>query len=141
MVWVFGGDAQGVCVGVWGNALCSDSVVQSHNTECFFGSPLFPYIYAIDIHLMMHSALHMCSHTNTPSHTHLYTHQLPPPHTHMHTNTPLPPPPTQCYNVEVDSPLTTEEATTLLWLLRETFEPELLTPSSQLAAEQSTEVC
>lgn len=47
----------------------------------------------------------------------------------------------QCYNVQVDQPLTAEEAATLLWLLRETFEPELLTPSSRLTAGAPTEVC
>lgn len=35
-----------------------------------------------------------------------------------------------CYNISTKEPLTTEEASTLAWLLRETFEPELLTPQS-----------
>ena len=43
--------------------------------------------------------------------------------------------------MEVHQPLSAEEAATLLWLLRETFEPELLTPSSRLAAATPTEVC
>lgn len=39
-----------------------------------------------------------------------------------------------CYNVATSSPLTAEEAETLAWLMRETYEPELLTPDSSLRA-------
>ena len=38
-----------------------------------------------------------------------------------------------CYNIDTVAPLTTEEATTLCWLLRETYEPELLTPTSRFS--------
>ena len=38
----------------------------------------------------------------------------------------------QCFNIEVTSPLTDDEMTTLQWLLRETFEPELFTEATQL---------
>ncbi|KIY97626.1 phosphoribosylformylglycinamidinesynthase, partial [Monoraphidium neglectum] len=37
-----------------------------------------------------------------------------------------------CFNVQLSAPLTPKEAETLAWLLRETFEPELLTPSTVL---------
>lgn len=37
----------------------------------------------------------------------------------------------QCYNISTTEPLTAEEAETLAWLLRETFEPELLTASTE----------
>ena len=39
----------------------------------------------------------------------------------------------QCFNVETTEPLTSEEMTTLQWLLRETFEPELFTEASAFA--------
>ena len=38
----------------------------------------------------------------------------------------------QCFNVEVTSPLTSDEMATLQWLLRETFEPDLFTETTQL---------
>ena len=38
----------------------------------------------------------------------------------------------QCFNVEVTSPLTSDEMATLQWLLRETFEPDLFTEATQL---------
>ena len=38
----------------------------------------------------------------------------------------------QCFNVEVTSPLTDEEMTTLQWLLRETFEPDQFAESTSL---------
>ena len=38
----------------------------------------------------------------------------------------------QCFNVEVTSPLTSDEMATLQWLLRETFEPDLFTDATQL---------
>ena len=45
----------------------------------------------------------------------------------------------------MEEPLSEEQAATLTWLLRETFEPELLTPGSSLRADGSTdavvEVC
>jgi hypothetical protein len=41
----------------------------------------------------------------------------------------------QCYNISLTAPLTAEEAATLAWLLRETFEPELLTPGSEFGPE------
>lgn len=37
-----------------------------------------------------------------------------------------------CYNIELASPLTPDHAATLAWLLRETFEPKLLTAASAL---------
>ena len=37
-----------------------------------------------------------------------------------------------CYNVALSAPLTPQEAETLAWLLRETYEPELLSASSVL---------
>jgi len=40
----------------------------------------------------------------------------------------------QVFNVSVTSPLTGKEAETMAWLLRETFEPELLTPDTRLHA-------
>ncbi|PNW79730.1 hypothetical protein CHLRE_08g364800v5 [Chlamydomonas reinhardtii] len=40
----------------------------------------------------------------------------------------------QCYNVSLTKPLSASEAETLAWLLRETFEPELLSPASHLPA-------
>ena len=40
----------------------------------------------------------------------------------------------QCFNVSSTEPLTAEEAATLAWLLRETYEPELLTPDTKFAA-------
>jgi len=43
----------------------------------------------------------------------------------------------QCFNVAVSSPLSQKEAETMAWLLRETFEPELLTPSSKFEASGS----
>lgn len=39
-----------------------------------------------------------------------------------------------CFNVSLTAPLTAEEAGTLAWLLRETFEPEKLTAESRFAA-------
>ncbi|KAL4423911.1 hypothetical protein ABPG75_001212 [Micractinium tetrahymenae] len=36
-----------------------------------------------------------------------------------------------CYNISTTEPLTAEEAETLAWLLRETFEPELLTAATE----------
>lgn len=41
----------------------------------------------------------------------------------------------QCFNVEVTSPLTADEVTTLQWLLRETFEPDLFTESTRLTGD------
>ena len=38
----------------------------------------------------------------------------------------------QCFNVEVTSPLTDDEMTTLQWLLRETFEPDQFAESTSL---------
>ena len=38
----------------------------------------------------------------------------------------------QCFNVEVTSPLTSDEMATLQWLPRETFEPDLFTEATQL---------
>ena len=38
-----------------------------------------------------------------------------------------------CYNIQLDAPLSAKDADTLAWLLRETFEPELLRPASVLA--------
>jgi phosphoribosylformylglycinamidine synthase len=43
----------------------------------------------------------------------------------------------QCFNVETTEPLTSEEMTTLQWLLRETFEPELFTEASAFADASS----
>jgi len=43
-----------------------------------------------------------------------------------------------CYNIEVTAPLSDREAETLSWLLRETYEPEKLRPSSSLAASNNT---
>lgn len=37
----------------------------------------------------------------------------------------------QCYNISTTAPLTAAEAETLSWLLRETFEPELLTGATE----------
>eukprot|EP00877_Chromochloris_zofingiensis_P007400 jgi/Chrzof1/2913/Cz12g03220.t1 len=45
----------------------------------------------------------------------------------------------QCYNVAVAAPLDAREASTLAWLLRETFEPELLAPISVLTAAAPTQ--
>nr|QKY14978.1 phosphoribosylformylglycinamidine synthase (PURL) [Polytomella parva] len=39
----------------------------------------------------------------------------------------------QCFNVSTTATLSTKESESLAWLLRETFEPELLTPASQLS--------
>ena len=39
----------------------------------------------------------------------------------------------QCYNISTKAPLTASEAETLAWLLRETFEPELLTSGTEFA--------
>ncbi|GLC44010.1 hypothetical protein PLESTB_000219600 [Pleodorina starrii] len=44
----------------------------------------------------------------------------------------------QCYNISLTQSLSTAESETLAWLLRETFEPELLTPTSQLPANSPT---
>ena len=43
-------------------------------------------------------------------------------------------PPPQCYNISTTAPLTAAEAETLAWLLRETFEPELLTGGTEFAS-------
>ncbi|KFM22797.1 putative phosphoribosylformylglycinamidine synthase, chloroplastic/mitochondrial [Auxenochlorella protothecoides] len=40
-----------------------------------------------------------------------------------------------CYNISLSQPLTAAEAETLAWLLRETFEPERLTPDSSFQLE------
>ncbi|CAL5220912.1 g3007 [Coccomyxa viridis] len=40
-----------------------------------------------------------------------------------------------CFNVALERPLSEEQAATLTWLLRETYEPEQLTPASTLEAE------
>ena len=40
----------------------------------------------------------------------------------------------QCYNISTKAPLTASEAETLAWLLRETFEPELLTSGTEFAS-------
>lgn len=45
----------------------------------------------------------------------------------------------QCFNVKLEQPLSGEQAATLTWLLRETYEPHLLTPASQLPADGSTD--
>ena len=47
--------------------------------------------------------------------------------------------PVQCFNVKLEEPLSEEQAATLTWLLRETFEPELLTPGSSLRADAATD--
>ncbi len=44
-----------------------------------------------------------------------------------------------CYNISTSSPLTAEEAQTLAWLLRETYEPELLTSDSRFASTAAAE--
>ena len=58
---------------------------------------------------------------------------------------PRPPPRLQCYNVEASAPLTAKEAETLSWLLRETYEPELLTADSRFGqpagSDAVVEVC
>jgi len=46
----------------------------------------------------------------------------------------------QCFNVGVSAPLTAQEAETTSWLLRETFEPELLVPESRFVGKQVVEV-
>ena len=46
----------------------------------------------------------------------------------------------QCFNVKLEQPLSEEQAATLTWLLRETYEPHLLTAASQLPAEGSSDV-
>lgn len=43
----------------------------------------------------------------------------------------------QCFNVALTDALTDEEAATVAWLLRETYEPEKCTADSQLAASAS----
>ena len=49
-----------------------------------------------------------------------------------HSGVPLPlASPPQCYNISTTAPLTAAEAETLAWLLRETFEPELLTAGTE----------
>ncbi|KAK9814223.1 hypothetical protein WJX72_002529 [[Myrmecia] bisecta] len=45
----------------------------------------------------------------------------------------------QCYNVALSSPLTAQEAETLAWLLRETFEPDLLNPTSRFETPSSSD--
>ena len=45
----------------------------------------------------------------------------------------------QCFNVKLEEPLTEEQAATLTWLLRETFEPELLSPDSGLRGDAATD--
>eukprot|EP00238_Polyblepharides_amylifera_P004266 CAMPEP_0196596182 /NCGR_PEP_ID=MMETSP1081-20130531/84635_1 /TAXON_ID=36882 /ORGANISM="Pyramimonas amylifera, Strain CCMP720" /LENGTH=1408 /DNA_ID=CAMNT_0041921059 /DNA_START=152 /DNA_END=4378 /DNA_ORIENTATION=+ len=40
----------------------------------------------------------------------------------------------QCFNVQLDQELSTDQKATLEWLVRETYEPELLTTSTQLGA-------
>ncbi|KAL6745568.1 CobB/CobQ-like glutamine amidotransferase domain-containing protein [Haematococcus lacustris] len=45
-----------------------------------------------------------------------------------------------CYNVSVTAPLSSKEAETLTWLLRETFEPQGLTPESRFKAGDHTVV-
>ena len=53
---------------------------------------------------------------------------------------PLPNPASlQCYNISTTEPLTAAEAETLAWLLRETFEPELLTGATEFAAVGATD--
>lgn len=54
--------------------------------------------------------------------------------------TPVPSPLLQCYNISLTAPLTAAEAETLAWLLRETFEPELLTEGTEFAAVGSADV-
>ncbi|GBF90353.1 hypothetical protein Rsub_02459 [Raphidocelis subcapitata] len=44
-----------------------------------------------------------------------------------------------CFNVQLTEPLSAKEAETLAWLLRETFEPELLRPSSVLAPSNANQ--
>lgn len=44
-----------------------------------------------------------------------------------------------CYNVSTTGPLTEEEANTLAWLLKETYEPELLTAGSRFSSVASSE--
>lgn len=44
-----------------------------------------------------------------------------------------------CYNIGLQAPLTSQEAGTLAWLLRETFEPEFLRPSTILDLEAPTQ--
>jgi len=44
-----------------------------------------------------------------------------------------------CYNISTTEPLTEKEAETLTWLLRETFEPELLTPDSCFSSPAANE--
>jgi len=46
----------------------------------------------------------------------------------------------QCFNVEVTSALTPRELETLVWLLRETFEPDLFADASTLRADRAIEV-
>eukprot|EP00899_Mesostigma_viride_P024447 jgi/Mesvir1/5187/Mv15320-RA.1 len=46
----------------------------------------------------------------------------------------------QCYNVDVSRPLNKEQAAKVAWLLRETFEPELLTPATSFAKPGGNEV-
>ncbi|BDA47656.1 Phosphoribosylformylglycinamidine synthase [Coccomyxa sp. Obi] len=43
-----------------------------------------------------------------------------------------------CFNVALKEPLSEEQAATLTWLLRETFEPELLTAGSRLQEQNGT---
>lgn len=45
-----------------------------------------------------------------------------------------------CYNISTTSSLSAEESSTLAWLLRETYEPELLTCDSQLPGDLSDSV-
>jgi phosphoribosylformylglycinamidine synthase len=45
-----------------------------------------------------------------------------------------------CYNISTKEPLTAHEAATLTWLLRETYEPELLTPASVLDSKKTSVV-
>jgi hypothetical protein len=54
----------------------------------------------------------------------------------------------QCFNVALSRVLTADEAATLAWLLRETYEPERLTPGSRfdsggkrIHGEAVVEVC
>lgn len=45
----------------------------------------------------------------------------------------------QCYNIELRTPLAAEKYEVLKWLLRETYEPRLLQPSSFLDANNEVE--
>jgi hypothetical protein len=58
--------------------------------------------------------------------------------TEIYTGALLPAVPLQCYNISLSDSLTQDEASKLLWLLAETYEPERLTAESTVSGTEAT---